>query len=82
MHTVTLFDAKTHLSRIVADLLSGKEDRVIISRHGKPAALVTPIRNEAVARRIGLAKGHFNVPDDIDQANPEIAALFEDRGAK
>lgn len=77
MHTMSLFDAKTHLSRIVEDLLSGKEDRVIIARRGKPAVLVTPARNVNVSRRIGLAKGRFQVPDDIDSANPEIAGLFE-----
>ena len=30
----------------------------------------------AVARRIGVAKGEFVVPDSIDAANPKIAALF------
>ena len=30
----------------------------------------------AVARRIGVAKGEFMVPDSIDAANPKIAALF------
>ena len=29
-----------------------------------------------VARRIGVAKGEFVVPDSIDAANPKIAALF------
>lgn len=30
----------------------------------------------AVARRIGVAKGEFVVPDSIDDANPKIAGLF------
>ena len=30
----------------------------------------------AVARRVGVAKGEFAVPDSIDEANPEIATLF------
>ena len=29
-----------------------------------------------VARRIGVAKGEFVVPDSIDGANPQITALF------
>lgn len=76
MHTVNLFDAKTHLSRIVDDLISGREDRVIIARRGKPAVLVTSAREEDVSRRIGLARGRFTVPDDIDRSNADIASLF------
>jgi len=76
MHTVSLFDAKTHLSRIVEDLLSGKEDSVVISRRGKPVALVTPAKERETSRRIGLAKGRFEVPDNIDSMNPAIAAIF------
>ncbi len=82
MHTVSLFDAKTHLSRIVDDLLSGKEDRVVIARRGKPVVLVTPVKDTETSRRIGLAKGCFDVPDDIDGTNPTIAALFEGGGAQ
>ena len=76
MHTVSLFDAKTHLSRIVNDLLSGKEDRVLIARRGKPAVLVLPANRTDVSRRIGWARGRFEIPDDIDGKNPEIASLF------
>lgn len=76
MHTVSLFDAKTHLSRIVEDLLSGKEDRVIIARRGKPVVLVTPVKEADILRRIGIARGRFDVPDNIDGANPAIATLF------
>ena len=28
------------------------------------------------SRRIGVAKGRFKVPDDIDQLNVDIAKLF------
>jgi antitoxin (DNA-binding transcriptional repressor) of toxin-antitoxin stability system len=77
MHTVNLFAAKTHLSRIVDDLLTGKEDRVLISRRGKPAVCVTPLQSERVGRRIGLARGKFKVPDNINGANAAIAGLFQ-----
>ena len=80
MHTVSLFDAKTHLSRIVEDLLSGKEDQVVISRRGKPAVRVTPLRDVGVAARIGVARGCFKVPDDIDGANRAIERMFHGRG--
>jgi len=76
MLTVSLFNAKTHLSRIVEDLLSGREDRVVIARRGKPAVLVTSAAHADTSHRIGLAKGRFEVPDDIDRCNPQIASLF------
>jgi antitoxin (DNA-binding transcriptional repressor) of toxin-antitoxin stability system len=76
MHTVSLFDAKTHLSRIVEDLLTGREDRVIISRRGKPVACVTPLKTVDTTKRSGIARGQFEVPDDIDAKNPEVAVLF------
>jgi len=80
MHTVSLFNAKTHLSGIVEGLVSGAEEEVIISRHGKPVARVVAIRPKNAARRIGLAKGQFTAPDDLDAANPEIARLFAAEG--
>ncbi|MCF7837345.1 MAG: type II toxin-antitoxin system Phd/YefM family antitoxin [Candidatus Marinimicrobia bacterium] len=82
MQTVSLFDAKTHLSRIVEDLLSGKEDRVVIARRGKPVVLVTPAKGVETSRRVGLAKGRFDIPDDIDGPNPTVAALFEGGGVQ
>ena len=34
-------------------------------------------KNKFVASRFGVAKGKFDVPDDIDEDNAEIAAMFE-----
>jgi len=76
VHTVSLFDAKTHLSRIIQELLSGSEDGVVVSRHGKPVAKIIPFSDAGVSRRLGVAKGRFKVPDDIDVSNPAIEALF------
>ncbi|MFA5081773.1 MAG: type II toxin-antitoxin system prevent-host-death family antitoxin [Hydrogenophilaceae bacterium] len=76
MQTVSLFDAKTHLSRLIDQIASGTEEEIVISRNGKPVARVLPIRAD-VSRRIGLACGEFEVPDDIDRHNAEVAALFQ-----
>ena len=80
MHTVSLFEAKTHLSRIVEDLLSGKEDQVVISRRGKPVVRVTPLSQRDASKRIGAARGRFKVPDNIDTLNAEIESLFSGKG--
>jgi len=79
MHTVSLFEAKTHLSRIVEELVVGKEDQVVISRRGRPVARLTPLSKTPVSKRIGVARGRFTVPDDIDKDNATIMAMF---GAK
>lgn len=75
MQTVSLFDAKTHLSRLIDQIATGTETEIVISRNGKPVARVVPMQAD-VSRRIGLAKGEFKVPDDIDAHNAEVAALF------
>ena len=75
MKTVSLFDAKNHLSRLIDQIVTGAETGIVISRNGKPEARIVPIR-EGVSRRIGLAKGEFEVPDDIDAHSAEVAALF------
>ena len=76
MRTMSLFEAKTHLSSVVAGLLDGSETEVRILRHGKPVACLTPIHGVDTARRIGGAKGRFRVPTEIDRANPVVAKLF------
>ncbi len=80
MHTMSLFDAKTHLSRLVEELTSGKEEEIVISKHGKPVVRMEAVRARDVGRRLGIAKGQFTVPADIDAANPEIALLFAAEG--
>ena len=75
MQTVSLFDAKTHLSRLIEQVISGAEDEIVISRNGRPVARLVPMQPD-VSRRVGFARGEFEVPDDIDQHNAEVAALF------
>jgi hypothetical protein len=53
-----------------------KETEFIIARNGKPVARVVPIAPADTTRRIGIAKGEFVVPDNIDQHNEEVERLF------
>ncbi|MBR5675047.1 MAG: hypothetical protein IKX14_01230, partial [Neisseriaceae bacterium] len=55
---------------------SGQESEIIIARNNKPVARVVPyIRQEKFP--LGIAKGKFEIPDDIDKHNDEIAEMFE-----
>lgn len=79
MLVVNMFEAKTTLSKLVEAIESGKESEVIIARHGTPVARLAPIPSQPVAKRIGIVRGEFMVPDDIDVDNEHVAALFEGR---
>ena len=74
MTTVNILEAKTHLSRLVEDIASGAQRDIIIARNGKPVARLVPIENRTV--KLGLRKGKYTIPDDIDVDNAEIAADF------
>ncbi|MGA2953674.1 MAG: type II toxin-antitoxin system prevent-host-death family antitoxin [Caulobacteraceae bacterium] len=76
MPTYNMLEAKTNLSRLIEAVESGRESEVIIARNGKPAAKLVPINEKRRGVRLGLARGKFEVPDDIDGANEEIAKMF------
>jgi prevent-host-death family protein len=49
MESVGLFEAKTHLSELIARAERGEE--VIITRHNKPVARLVPVRKPARGAR-------------------------------
>lgn len=81
---VNMLDAKTSLSRLVQDLESGVAKEYVIARNGRPAARLVPLAPAAPDRlkRIGVARGRFAVPDDIDVANEDVRRLFEGEDAE
>jgi len=77
MPTVNMLEAKTHLSKLVDQLETGQETEIIIARHGRPAARLVPLKPRGSAQRIGIAKGKYVIPANIDEDNALIAELFE-----
>jgi prevent-host-death family protein len=56
VETIGLFEAKTHLSELIARAERGEE--VIITRHNKPVAKLVPVQaapSDAEARRAAVA---------------------------
>lgn len=77
MATVTVHEAKTHLSRLIADALAGKE--VIIARGKEPAVKLVPVADIPKQKRVaGRYKGLIEVPDSFfDPMTDEELSLWE-----
>lgn len=76
---VDLHDAKTHLSRYVAQAMGGEE--VVIARAGRPLVRLVPVAQESQTRRLGFLVGSSRVDVDIKDAfAADIAAMFETDG--
>lgn len=76
MTTVNMLEAKSSLSRLVEAVESGAEREIIIARNGKPAARLVAIESDFVGKRVGVARGKFKVPKNIDAHNDEVGKLF------
>ena len=69
-------EAKTDVSELIRLLETRKEDYITVARDGKPVAKITLFHEKPVSRRIGVAKGKFNIRDDFDSDNREIADML------
>jgi len=76
MPTVNMLEAKSTLSRLVEAIETGAETEIVIARNGRPAARLVAMGPASTGKRIGVAKGKFTVPDDIDADNATIEAMF------
>ena len=76
MPVVNMFEAKSQLSRFVEAVETGAEQEIIIARNGRPVARLVPIAAAAAGPRIGIAKGKFIAPADINEHDDAIAALL------
>jgi len=73
MRKVNLYEAKTHLSRLVDEALAGEE--IVIARAGKPLVRLTPCRAEEKPRKPGNAKVWL-APDFDAPLTGETGAAF------
>ena len=77
--TIDVAYAETSLSKLVHELEVGGAPGFVIARDGRPVAkrMPMPSRRTDRSQRLGVAKGRFKVPDDIDSANAEVLQWFE-----
>jgi len=82
MQTVNIHEARTHLSRLVAQAAQGEP--FIIARSGKPLVKVVALDAPAQphARRLGFMTGEIAAPDDFDHMGSDgIERLFAGQGS-
>ena len=73
---VNIAEAKTELSSLVRLVESGQESTVWLSRYNKRVAKIVGCKGTPVSKRIGVAKGKLQSPEDLDMDNERIAELF------
>jgi prevent-host-death family protein len=72
---VNLYEAKTHLSKLIEEASAGSE--IIIAKAGKPKARLVPIEKPSSKRKPGGWEGRVQISDDFDDELPaDILAGF------
>lgn len=69
MKTVTIHEAKSTLSRLIAKACRGEE--IIIARGPEPVARLVPISKKKGKRKLGLLKGKLVVGPEFFEPLPE-----------
>ncbi len=78
MKIVNMYDAKTHLSRLVEEAANGEP--FIIAKAGRSIVKVVPL--DTGFTRVGFLAGQIKVPDDFDRmGQAEIGRMFGVDGA-
>jgi prevent-host-death family protein len=78
MKHANVYEAKTHLSRLIDRAAAGEE--IVITRHGRPVARLGPVAERAKPRTLGRLRGRIRMSRDFDAALPEeLLAAFEGR---
>jgi antitoxin (DNA-binding transcriptional repressor) of toxin-antitoxin stability system len=76
MKTVTILEAADSLCRLVQSVEDGREREILIARDGQPVARLVPIESVPTHRRIGIAKGRFEIGERIDAHDDVISEQF------
>jgi len=79
-YEVNLHDAKTHLSRYLAQLTEG--ERIVICKRNRPIAEIRLLpKEQRQPRPIGLGKGSAEIPSEFFEPLPdELTEMFGGMG--
>jgi prevent-host-death family protein len=76
MKTVTIHQAKTHLSRLLQEVDAGEE--IVIANRDRPVARLVPFRAPETTFHPGMFRDDIWIADDFDAPDPELIAEFEE----
>jgi prevent-host-death family protein len=71
MDAVSIHEAKTHFSRLIARAEAGEE--IIVRRGPTPVAKIVAYRAPSIPRTPGALKGEIVVGEDFDETPAEFA---------
>jgi prevent-host-death family protein len=81
MKTVTMHEAKTHLSQLVELALAGEE--IVIARRKEPLVRLVVVRKDKSKRKVGGLPGLVaRMGDDFNAPMEDWGAGFPEPGAK
>jgi prevent-host-death family protein len=77
MKQLNIHETKTHLSALLGKVAAGEP--FIITKSGRPMAVVRPYDSASLPPRTGFLKGRVSIPADFDQMGEnEISALLSE----
>lgn len=59
---ISIYEAKTNFSKLIQQLIDGKEEVIIISKNGKPVVQMS-LLNKKNSKRVGIAKKEMKEVD-------------------
>ena len=74
MRVINVYEAKTHLSQLLAAVAAGEE--IVIARAGKPLAKLVPYQEAVESRIPGYWRGRVRIAPDFDDLPEALAAAF------
>ena len=75
MNKVNIHDAKTNLSRYLAELTP--DEPLLLCNRNEPVAEIRSLRGKSRKPRLGAARGQFDLPDSFFEPLPdEILKAF------
>jgi prevent-host-death family protein len=75
MKVINMHAAKTHLSRLVEEVVAGED--VVIAKGGRPVVRLVPFAAPAMERVPGSLRGRLKIGRSLDHPLPDdLAAAF------
>jgi antitoxin (DNA-binding transcriptional repressor) of toxin-antitoxin stability system len=70
MQVISMHQAKSNLSSLVKRAAAG--ETLLIGAYGHAEAMLVPINNTQLKKKVGLLAGKLQVPDDFNQPLPQV----------